>query len=46
MGKRSKRKQDPSTIGLGSSQLEGQGTTTIETGTREEPSSGKKQKRS
>jgi hypothetical protein len=41
-----KRKKDPSTIGLASSQVEGQGTTTTETGTREESSSRRKQKRS
>lgn len=46
MGKRSKRKADPSTIGLNSPQVEGQGTTNIETGSIEEPSSRKKQKRS
>jgi len=40
-----KRKKDPSTIGLNSMQVEGQGTTTTETGTREAPSSRKKQKR-
>ncbi|MFJ7725752.1 MULTISPECIES: YuzL family protein [Bacillaceae] len=45
MGKRSKRKADPSTIGLSSPQVEGQGTTTTETGSREEPSSRRKQKR-
>ncbi|MED4204028.1 YuzL family protein [Neobacillus mesonae] len=45
MGKRSKRKADPSTIGLGSPQVEGQGTTNMETGTREESSSRRKQKR-
>ncbi|MBO0958377.1 YuzL family protein [Neobacillus sp. MM2021_6] len=45
MGKRSKRKADPSTIGLSSPQVEGQGTTMTETGSREEPSSRKKQKR-
>ncbi|GHH98369.1 YuzL family protein [Neobacillus kokaensis] len=44
MGKRSKRKADPSTIGLGSPQVEGQGTTNLETGTREEPSSRRKKK--
>jgi hypothetical protein len=41
-----KRKKDPSKIGLNSSQVEGQGTTTIETGTREESSARRKQKRS
>jgi hypothetical protein len=46
MGKRSKRKADPSTIGLNSPQVEGQGTTTTETGSISEPSSRKKQKRS
>lgn len=45
MGKKSKRKADPSTIGLNSPQVEGQGTTNIETGMREEPSSRRKQKR-
>lgn len=42
----SKRKQDPSTAGLGSPQVEGQGTTTNETGTANVSSSRKKQKRS
>ncbi len=41
-----KRKKDPSTIGLASPQVEGQGTTTNETGTRTESSSRRKQKRS
>jgi hypothetical protein len=41
----SKRKQDPSTIGLNSSQVEGQGTTTTETGTKIASSSRRKQKR-
>ncbi|WP_156431289.1 YuzL family protein [Bacillus sp. FJAT-29814] len=45
MGKRSKKKADPSTIGLNSPQVEGQGTTTTETGSRMEPSSRRKQKR-
>ncbi|MEK4440275.1 MULTISPECIES: YuzL family protein [unclassified Niallia] len=40
------RKADPSTIGLGSSQQEGQGTTSKETGKTKEDSSRKKQKRS
>lgn len=40
-----KRKKDPSTIGLSSSQIEGQGTTTSETGNRALPSSRKKQKK-
>ncbi|WP_374722982.1 YuzL family protein [Peribacillus tepidiphilus] len=40
----SKIKKDPSTIGLGSSQVEGQGTTTSETGISKS-SSRKKQKR-
>lgn len=40
-----KRKKDPSTIGLNSSQVEGQGTTTNETGSRTESSARKKQKR-
>lgn len=39
-----KRRQDPSTIGLNSSQVEGQGTTTTETGKKTVPSSQKKQK--
>jgi hypothetical protein len=41
-----KRKQDPSKTGLSSAQVEGQGTTTEETGIREVSSSRKKQKRS
>ncbi|MGJ7909601.1 YuzL family protein [Neobacillus sp. LXY-1] len=41
----SKRKKDPSKVGLNSSQVEGQGTTTTETGSVEMPSSRKKQKR-
>jgi hypothetical protein len=40
-----KRKKDPSTIGLSSPQVEGQGTTNMETGTRQADSSRKKQKR-
>jgi hypothetical protein len=40
-----KRKKDPSTIGLASPQVEGQGTTTTETGSRTEPSSRRKQKK-
>ncbi|ETI67934.1 YuzL family protein [Neobacillus vireti] len=40
-----KRKKDASTIGLNSAQVEGQGTTTTETGAIAEPSSRKKQKR-
>jgi hypothetical protein len=40
-----KRKKDPSTIGLNSPQVEGQGTTSTETGSREASSSRKKQKR-
>lgn len=40
----SKRKSDPSKIGLSSPQVEGQGTTSTETGTRMEPSSRKKKK--
>ncbi|MDQ0197741.1 YuzL family protein [Neobacillus ginsengisoli] len=40
-----KRKSDPSTIGLNSMQVEGQGTTTTETGTKKD-SSRRKQKRS
>jgi len=42
----SKRKADPSTIGLNSSEVEGQGTTTNETGRQKADSSRKKQKRS
>ncbi len=42
----SNRKADPSTIGLGSTQPEGQGTTTTETGRTKEDSSRKKQKKS
>jgi hypothetical protein len=41
-----KTKQDPSRAGLGSSQVEGQGTTTQETGSMKVPSSNKRQKRS
>ncbi|MDF2902885.1 MAG: YuzL-like protein [Bacillus sp. (in: firmicutes)] len=41
----SKRKQDPSTVGLSSSQVEGQGTTNQETGGRKADSSRRKQKR-
>lgn len=40
-----KRKKDPSTIGLNSAQVEGQGTTINETGIREASSARKKQKR-
>ncbi|WP_090636744.1 YuzL family protein [Neobacillus massiliamazoniensis] len=40
-----KRKKDPSTIGLQSPQVEGQGTTTTETGGKTAPSSRRKQKR-
>lgn len=40
-----KRKKDPSTIGLNSSQVEGQGTTVTETGSRTADSSRKKQKK-
>ncbi|WP_077247525.1 YuzL family protein [Bacillus sp. FJAT-27225] len=40
-----KRKHDPSTIGLNSSQVEGQGTTNQETGKMKAPSSRNKQKR-
>jgi YuzL-like protein len=40
-----KRKADPSTIGLNSSQVEGQGTTETETGSRMESSSRKKEKK-
>lgn len=42
----SNRKKDPSTIGLSSPQVEGQGTTNQETGARKQDSSRKKQKRS
>ncbi len=41
----SKRKADPSTIGLSSPQVEGQGTTNQETGSRQADSSRRKQKR-
>ncbi|CAM4003940.1 YuzL family protein [Mesobacillus thioparans] len=41
-----KRKKDPSTIGLNSSQTEGQGTTASETGSRAADSSRRKQKKS
>ncbi|MCM3588092.1 YuzL family protein [Mesobacillus maritimus] len=41
----SKRKKNPATIGLNSSQVEGQGTTNQETGQFKAPSSRKKQKR-
>lgn len=44
--KMGKRKADPSTIGLSSTQVEGQGTTTKETGNQSAASSRKKQKRS
>ncbi|WP_210365171.1 YuzL family protein [Bacillus sp. REN3] len=40
-----KRKEDPSKIGLNSSSTEGQGTTINETGNREASSSRKKQKK-
>ena len=40
-----KRKKDPSTIGLASPQVEGQGTTTTETGSRTASSSRRKQKK-
>ena len=40
-----KRKADPSKSVLGSSQVEGQGTTNYETGSISVPSSNKKQKR-
>ncbi|NKE06021.1 YuzL family protein [Mesobacillus selenatarsenatis] len=40
-----KRKKDPSTIGLNSGQVEGQGMTASETGSRAADSSRKKQKR-
>ena len=40
-----KRKKDPSTIGLNSAQVEGQGTTTSETGSQTASSARKKQKR-
>ncbi|MGJ7921549.1 YuzL family protein [Neobacillus sp. LXY-4] len=42
----SKRKKDPSTIGLSSPQVEGQGTTNFETGNKQADSSRRKQKRS
>ncbi|WP_312096152.1 YuzL family protein [Niallia sp.] len=42
----SNRKADPSTIGLSSTQPEGQGTTTKETGRTKADSSRKKQKKS
>ncbi|MBM7573664.1 YuzL family protein [Aquibacillus albus] len=42
----SKRKVNPSTIGLGSSETEGQGTTRREIGSKKADSSRKKQKRS
>jgi hypothetical protein len=41
----SKRKKDPSTIGLNSMHVEGQGTTTSETGSRSASSSRRKQKK-
>lgn len=41
-----KRKADPSTQGLSSPQVEGQGTTVKDTGSRQASSSRKKQKRS
>lgn len=41
-----RRKKDPSTIGLASGQVEGQGTTSTETGSRSFSSSRKKQKKS
>lgn len=40
-----KHKKDPSTIGLNSMQVEGQGTTTNETGSKKASSSRKKQKK-
>ncbi len=40
-----KRKKDPTTIGLGSSNVEGQGTTNQETGKMELDSSRKKKKK-
>lgn len=43
---KTKSKADPSTIGLNSSQVEGQGTTTRETGSKRADSSRNKQKRS
>lgn len=39
-----KRKKDPSTLGLSSPQVEGQGTSTTETGDRSVSSARKKQK--
>jgi len=44
-GSMGKRKADPSTIGLNSPQVEGQGTTNSETGARMESSSRKKEKK-
>lgn len=41
-----KTKKDPSRVGLGSPQVEGQGTTTEEAGSHQVSSSHKKQKRS
>jgi len=46
VSKLSKRKADPSTIGLNSSQVEGQGTTSRENNSVKADSSRKKQKRS
>lgn len=40
-----KHKKDPSTIGLSSPEIEGQGTTNKETGKMKQDSSRKKQKR-
>jgi hypothetical protein len=45
MSRGNKPKADPSTIGLNSPQVEGQGTTTTETGSFEVSSARKKQKR-
>jgi hypothetical protein len=39
-----KRRKDPSTVGLGSPEVRGQGTTTTETGMVEKDSSSKKTK--
>ncbi|MEH7236481.1 YuzL family protein [Bacillus sp. JJ1562] len=40
-----KRKKDPTTIGLGSADVEGQGTTNRETGQKEMDSSRRKKKK-
>ncbi|WP_083978914.1 YuzL family protein [Bacillus alveayuensis] len=41
-----KRRKDPSTVGLGSPEVQGQGTTTTETGAYKQDSARKKTKRS